>query len=194
MWIKDAIVGGLVQVEYGAQIDDAVSIIALEDDRTSAGIIVIGEGTIVRSGTVLCSGVSIGKKSIVGHNCVLRARARIGSETVVSHLVNIERDVVIGSGTRISAQTHLTGACVIEDNCHIGANVGTINDRNLERRASLHAPIFREGARIGTGCTIMAGVVIGRRALIGAASLVLSSIPDDATAYGVPAIIRGYHG
>lgn len=54
-----------------------------------------------------------------------------------------------------------------------------------------HTPILiEEGAYIGMRCSVLSGrsgLVIGRRAIIGAASLVNRSIPSGATAYGVPA-------
>jgi len=46
-----------------------------------------------------------------------------------------------------------------------------------------------DGAFIGIGATIMPGVIIGKRAIIGACSLVRTSVPDDTTVAGVPARI-----
>lgn len=190
MLIRDAIKHGYVQLDTGARFDDQVNVVELEDDGRNYGTILIGCGSIIRAGAIICSGAHIGARSMVGHNCVVRARVRIGDETVISHLVNIERDTVIGSGVRISAHTHLTGGCLVEDDAHIGANVATINDRNLERKAELRAPIFRQGSRIGSSVTVMANVEIGPYALIGAGSLVLANIPAHARAYGTPAVIR----
>lgn len=54
-----------------------------------------------------------------------------------------------------------------------------------------HTPILiEEGVYIGMRCTVLSGrsgLVIGRGAIIGAASLVNRSIPAGATAYGIPA-------
>ena len=44
---------------------------------------------------------------------------------------------------------------------------------------------------IGSNCTILCGVRIGERAIIGAHSLVNTDIPDEAVAYGVPAKVMG---
>ena len=53
-----------------------------------------------------------------------------------------------------------------------------------------HTPIrIEEHAYIGMRCTILSGksgIVIGRRAVIGAGSLVNTSVPDDAVAAGCP--------
>ena len=80
-----------------------------------------------------------------GHG-VLRRGVRIGRDTVISHNTTIEREVVIGDNVRISALTHLTVACLLEDDVEIGARVVTINDNELRwRRVDqvLKPPIFR---------------------------------------------------
>ena len=60
-----------------------------------------------------------------------------------------------------------------------------------------HTPIrIEEQAYIGMRCTILSGrngVVIGRRAVIGAGSLVNRSVPDDAVAAGCPIRIIKRH-
>lgn len=57
-----------------------------------------------------------------------------------------------------------------------------------------HTPIIiSDGAYIGMRCTLISGktgITIGENAIIGAASLVNTSIPPNKTAYGVPAKIK----
>jgi acetyltransferase-like isoleucine patch superfamily enzyme len=49
---------------------------------------------------------------------------------------------------------------------------------------------IRKEAFIGVNSTILCGVTVGQRAIIGAGSLVVSNIPDETIAYGNPATIR----
>lgn len=51
--------------------------------------------------------------------------------------------------------------------------------------------ILRENCYIGANATILCGVEVGARALVGAASLVNRSIPADHVAYGLPARVQG---
>jgi acetyltransferase-like isoleucine patch superfamily enzyme len=44
---------------------------------------------------------------------------------------------------------------------------------------------------VGANCTILCGVRIGERAIVGSHSLVTKDIPDEAVAYGVPARVQG---
>ena len=61
-------------------------------------------------------------------------------------------------------------------------------------RGQGHNPIIiKDGAYIGMNSSIIArpkeGIVIGEKAIVGACSLVNKSIPDNATAVGIPAKI-----
>ena len=44
-----------------------------------------------------------------------------------------------------------------------------------------------DGASIGSGATILGGLRIGARALVGAGAVVTRDVPDDATVAGNPA-------
>ena len=50
-------------------------------------------------------------------------------------------------------------------------------------------PQINEGAKIFANSTILGGVTIGKNSVVGACSLVLTDVPDGATAIGVPARI-----
>jgi acetyltransferase-like isoleucine patch superfamily enzyme len=45
---------------------------------------------------------------------------------------------------------------------------------------------IRQGASIGTSCTILSNVTIGRNSVIGAGSVVTRDIPDNVVAAGNP--------
>jgi acetyltransferase-like isoleucine patch superfamily enzyme len=78
----------------------------------------------------------------------------------------------------------------------LGAGVRTINDKTLtwrdpHREPTLAAPRFDTGAKVGSGCVLLAGVKVGERALVGAGSLVTRDVPPGALAYGHPARVQG---
>lgn len=183
---------GFLQVDHSATIADGVRLVLFEDDGTSAGPIQIGSGTIIREGSIICSGVKIDSDTVIGHNVVIRRNVQIGRETVISHMVCLERDSRIGSNVRISSLTHITGECLIEDDVQVGARVVTINDNQLKwgENPKLVAPILRKGCRIGSGVTLLSGVEIGTRTLVGAGSVVTKSLPANVVAYGIPAYIQ----
>jgi UDP-2-acetamido-3-amino-2,3-dideoxy-glucuronate N-acetyltransferase len=49
-----------------------------------------------------------------------------------------------------------------------------------------------QGASIGTSSTILAGIKLGERSMIGAGSVVTKSMPAFVIAYRNPARIQGY--
>ncbi|WP_367652587.1 hypothetical protein [Rhodococcus pyridinivorans] len=52
------------------------------------------------------------------------------------------------------------------------------------------APILHDRVYVGTGACILGGITVGADAKIGANSVVLTDIPESATAVGSPAIVK----
>jgi acetyltransferase-like isoleucine patch superfamily enzyme len=52
--------------------------------------------------------------------------------------------------------------------------------------------IVKKGATIGANATILPGIRIGEKALIGAGAVVTKDVPANAIVVGNPAIIKGY--
>lgn len=190
---EEAIAAGFLQVADTARVADGVRIIPYEDDGQHYGPVTIAAGALVREGVILCSGAAIGEQAVIGHNVVIRRGARIGRQSLLSHGVIIERQVQIGDNVRISSLTHITVACLIEDDVQIGARVATVNDKEQRwRRAdqTLAPPIFRRGCRVGSGVTVMSGIEIGQNTVVGAGAVVTRNLPPGVVAFGVPAYVQ----
>jgi len=65
----------------------------------------------------------------------------------------------------------------------------TAADGALQTEAdwTVETTLVRSGASIGSGATILGGVVIGERAIVGAGSVVTRNVPPDAIVAGNPA-------
>jgi acetyltransferase-like isoleucine patch superfamily enzyme len=191
--LDEAVRCGLVSLGSNTEVSAQVRFLPNEDQGQGSGQILIGDNVRIRAGAILCSGVEIGDDTVIGHQCVVRARTKVGKGCVISHLVCLERDTRIGDHVRISALTHITGGCHIGDRVQIGARVVTVNDNEMRWQAGevLCAPRILEGARIGSGCTLLGHVTVGERAFIGAGSVVTRDIPSDRLAYGNPAYVQG---
>lgn len=125
----------------------------------------------------------------------MRSHARIGSDGIFGHHLVIERACRIGDRVRCSPLSHITSATVLADDVFLGAGIRTVNDKHLiwrdpEREPDLVPPCFEQGAKVGSGSTVLGGVTIGERALVGAGSVVTRDVPAGATAYGSPARVR----
>jgi acetyltransferase-like isoleucine patch superfamily enzyme len=80
----------------------------------------------------------------------------------------------------------------------IGHGVTFINDRlpqavNADGRLqtesdwTCQSTIIKRGASIGSGATVLGGIVVGENAIVGAGSVVTKDVPPNATVAGNPA-------
>ncbi len=122
----------------------------------------------------------------------------IGDNTKVGTFVEIQKNARIGRNCKISSHTFICEGVEIEDEVFIGHNVSFINDKvpraanpdgspQTEKDWAVIPTRVKKGASIGTAATILCGVTIGERAVIGAGSVVTRDVPDGATVAGNPA-------
>ena len=124
----------------------------------------------------------------------------IGDDVKIGTFVEIQRGARIGSRCKISSHTFICEGVTIEDDVFVGHGVTFINDRyprastpngTLQTDADWKCEATRvsRGASIGSGATILCGVKIGERAIVGAGSVVTRNVPPDSIVAGNPARI-----
>lgn len=137
----------------------------------------IGNNTDIWQFTVIL------KEAIIGDNCNINCNCFI------------ENDVVIGNNVTVKSGVQLWDGIIVKDNVFIGPNVTFTND--LIPRSKVHGKpiekiILNYGCSIGANSTIISGIQIGEKSLIGAGSVVTKSIPPYTVWYGNPAKLQGY--
>jgi UDP-2-acetamido-3-amino-2,3-dideoxy-glucuronate N-acetyltransferase len=126
----------------------------------------------------------------------------IGDETRVGAFVEIQKGASIGARCKISSHTFICEGVAIEDEVFIGHGVmftndllprATNDDGSLQGESDWHVEPtrIRRGASIGSNATLIAGVTVGLRALVGAGAVVTRDVPDYAIVAGVPARVIG---
>ena len=151
---------------------------------------VIGDGSVIRSHTVIYAGNTIGRNFQTGNKVNIRELNTIGNNVSVGTLSVIEHHVEIADNVRIHTQVFIPEFSVLEEGCWIGPNVVFTNAKyplSPGVKDQLAGPIIRKGAKIGANATLLPGVVIGENALVGAGAVVVRDVPAGAVVVGNPA-------
>ena len=121
--------------------------------------------------------------------------ARIGADCNVCDHVFIENDVLVGDRVTIKCGVQLWDGVRLEDDVFVGPNATFTNDifpRSKQYPQAFAHTEVRRGASIGANATILPGVTIGSRAMVGAGAVVTRNVPPNAVVVGNPAKIVGY--
>lgn len=122
----------------------------------------------------------------------------IGDGTRIGCFVEIQKNAFIGARCKISSHSFICEGVTLEDEVFIGHGVMFTNDKHP--RATLpdgalitpadwtcQRTLVKRGASIGSGATVLGGLVIGECAMVGAGSVVTADVPPHATVAGNPA-------
>ena len=139
--------------------------------------------------------LNIGKDTRVWQFSVIFENARIGENCNICAHTLIENDVVIGNNVTIKSGVFLWDGTRVEDDVFIGPNATFTND--LMPRSKIYPDVFngitlKKGASIGANATILPGLTIGCKAMVGAGAVVTKDVPDYAVVVGNPATITRY--
>ncbi|MCK5378943.1 MAG: transferase [Acidobacteria bacterium] len=153
---------------------------------------IIGAGSVIRSHTVIYAGARLGEECQTGHGALIREHTTLGNEVSIGSHAVIEHHVTVGDGVRIHSQAFVPEFSVLENHCWVGPNAVLTNARyplSDGVKEELIGPTLREGAIVGANATLLPGIAIGKRALVGAGAVVTEDVPDGAVVVGNPARI-----
>jgi UDP-2-acetamido-3-amino-2,3-dideoxy-glucuronate N-acetyltransferase len=122
----------------------------------------------------------------------------IGDESKIGTFVEIQKGVKIGRRVKVSSHAFICEGVTVEDEVLIGHGVMFINDKyprattaggELQTEADWQCipTLVKRGASIGSNATVLCGVTIGERAMVGAGSVVTHDVPDGVVVAGNPA-------
>ncbi|MEI8080492.1 MAG: WxcM-like domain-containing protein [Actinomycetes bacterium] len=143
----------------------------------------------------LCESPAVGARTRIWAFAHVLPGAVLGEDCNICDGVFIENDVVVGDRVTVKCGVQLWDGLRVADDVFIGPNATFTND--IFPRSRMMPPEFAqtqlaEGCSIGANATILPGLRIGRRAMVGAGAVVTRDVPPNAVVVGNPARIVGY--
>ncbi|MBI2998208.1 MAG: acetyltransferase [Deltaproteobacteria bacterium] len=117
--------------------------------------------------------------TLIHPTAYLDRSARLGDGCVVCMGALVGANATVGSNTIVNSGSIVDHECRLEDHVHIAPGV------RLAGRV-----VVGEGTFVGIGTSVIDKVKIGKGVIVGAGSVVVSDLPNNVVAYGVPARVR----
>ena len=137
-----------------------------------------------------CKNKNIPDSTTIWQFCVVFPDCIIGENcNICSHCL-IENDVKIGDNVTVKCGVQIWDGIELEDNVMIGSNVTFTNDmypRAKNKEWNMLRTKVCKGATVGAGSTLLPGITIGEKSMIGAGSVVTKNVPAGEVWVGNPA-------
>jgi acetyltransferase-like isoleucine patch superfamily enzyme len=138
---------------------------------------------------------SIGNGTTIWQFVVILDGAVIGANCNINSHVLIENDVLIGDNVTVKSGVQIWDGVTLEDDVFIGPNVTFTNDilpRSKQYPLKFEKTLLKSGASVGANATIIAGNIIGEKAMIGAGTVITKDVKKQELWVGNPGKHVGY--
>lgn len=149
----------------------------------------------VHKNAIIEEGATVGARTRVWAFAHILPGAVIGEDCSICDHTFIENDVRIGNRVTLKCGVYLWDGICLADDVFVGPNATFTNDkfpRSRQHPESFARTNINQGASIGANATILPGLKIGSKAMVGAGAVVTHDVPSNAIVVGNPAHIVGY--
>jgi UDP-N-acetylglucosamine diphosphorylase/glucosamine-1-phosphate N-acetyltransferase len=162
----------------------------VEKNVTVKGIVVVGKGTVIRSGTYIEGPVVIGNNSKIGPNCYLRPYTTIGNNCHIGNACEVKNSIIMD----YSNVPHLNyvGDSIIGQHCNLGAGttvanlrldknniIVTLNGKKIDSKRRKLGMLMGDNVQTGINSIINVGTMIGNNVFIGLGAMAKGEIKPD---------------
>lgn len=157
----------------------------IEDFVIIKGPVVIGEGSVIKSGSYIEGPCIIGRNCVIGPHAYIRPSTSIGDDCHIGHSSEIKNSVIM-YGSKIPHFNYV-GDSVIGSGCNFGAGSKIANlrhDRKNVKSAGRDTHRKKFGAvvgdnvQLGINCSVNVGTVIGSGVMAAPGSFLEGKIAD----------------
>ena len=158
----------------------------IEDNVVMKGVISIGKGTVVRSGSYIVGPVVIGQDCKIGPNCYIRPSTSIGDNCHIGNAVEVKNSIIM-KGSDIPHHNYV-GDSIIGEECNFGAGTKIANLRldkkdimvkGIDTKRHKLGAIIGDRVETGINASINVGSMIGNNTHIGPGAIVNGVISPD---------------
>ena len=163
----------------------------------------MSEDVYIHPSADVSPGATLGAGTKVWHQAQVREGAVLGRNCILGKGAYVDIGVRIGDNVKIQNYASVYHGTTLENGVFVGPHVVLTNDklpRAINPDGSLKSDedwdvgliLVKEGASLGAGAIVVAGVTIGRFAMVGSGAVVTRDVPDYGLVYGNPARLHGY--
>jgi len=151
----------------------------IEDNVVMKGVISIGKGTVVRSGSYIVGPAVIGQACEIGPNCYIRPNTSIGDNCHIGNAVEVKNSIIM-RGSKIPHHNYV-GDSIIGEECNLGAGTKIANLRldkkdiivgGIDTKQHKLGAIIGDRVETGINVSINVGSMIGNNTYIGPGAIV----------------------
>lgn len=187
----DVVIGPYAIVYDNVRIGDGCSVgayceIGLETPLSDGVPLIIADGAVIRSYTVLYEGSTFGPGLVTGHRVSIREKTRAGENLQIGTLSDVQGDCEIGDYVRFHSNVHIGKHSKIGSFVWIFPYVVLTNDPHPPSM-TMRGVVIADYAAIATMSVVLPGVRVGEDSLIAAHSSVARDVEPLTVVGGNPA-------
>jgi len=142
--------------------------------------------------TAIVESEYIGEGTKIWAFCHICKDAKIGKNCVIAEGVYIGPNVIIGDNCRIQNRSLIYAGVEIGNDVFIGPGVVTTNDifprlPGADWTSRFRKTLIKDGASLCANTTIVCGITIGEKSMVGAGSVITKNTEDGYLYFGNPA-------
>lgn len=148
---------------------------------------IIGDGSTIRSGTIIYANCKFGKGFQTGHRACIREESIFGENCSFGTMSQSDGQIKVGDNCRFHNNVFIATYTTCEDNVHFYPMSCTVDSLHPPCQKGREGPYLESGVIVGAKVLILPRVRVGTGAVIAGASVVTHQVQPNMVMAGVPA-------